>query len=261
MEMQFKKFDEKKMQELLPDYIFDRLNNQDKLDFEYNLPQYPEVQNEVDEVRQVFNRFEKMDFDKIVSEKTRNMSIKVNKRLSKRYERTQSKFNVISRFALPLAAVGVISVFMIINSKNHKPLTDIKTSQMEIISKKIDNIADSLSSIASIDIQSNIPAVVETSTNGIISKTDSENTSIINNLVADELIKDKKSVDKFLGKQNVNGSDFMDDLENMDESQFQVLMEDLKNVELQFQNQIINLYIVVFIFKHCNCGTTGRTCT
>ena len=41
--MQFKKFDEKKMQELLPDYIFDRLNNQDKLDFEYNLPQYPEV--------------------------------------------------------------------------------------------------------------------------------------------------------------------------------------------------------------------------
>jgi hypothetical protein len=232
MEMKFNKFDDKKMQELLPDYIFNRLNNQDKLDFEFNLPLFPEIENEINEVTQVFNRFDKIDFDKIVSEKTRNMSIKVNKRLSKRYKRTQSKFSVISRFALPLAFAGVLAVFIFINSKNNKPVTDFKQSQMEIISNKIDAIADSLSEIASIDIQKNIPTVVESNTEEIIDKINFENIDIINNLVRYELIKDKKSVDKFLDKQNVNGSDFMDDLENMDESQFQVIMEDLKNVEL-----------------------------
>jgi hypothetical protein len=230
MEMQFNKFDDNKMQELLPDYIFDRLNQQEKLEFEYNLPQFPDVQNEIEEVRQVFDRFDKMDFDKIVSEKTRNMSIKVNKRLSKRYM-GQSKFSVFSRLALPLAAVAVMVVFMINNTGNN-PVSDLKQSQMEIISSKIDNIADSLSGITSNDIQNNIPAVVETSTNEIIDKIDSKNIDIINNLVADELIKDKNSVDKFLDKNNVNGSDFMDDLESMDESQFQVIMEDLKNVKL-----------------------------
>ena len=86
------------MQDLLADYSFGKLSEFETQIFELNLPDYPELQKEIKEVKSVFERFESIDFDKIVSDNTRNLSIKVNNRLERR---KRFSFYAFNKFAIP----------------------------------------------------------------------------------------------------------------------------------------------------------------
>lgn len=82
--MSNEKFTYTEMQEHLPDYIFGRLSPEECRRFEATLPDYPDLQEEVLEVRKVFRKLESMKLDNYVERKTKNIPVKVSTRLQQR---------------------------------------------------------------------------------------------------------------------------------------------------------------------------------
>lgn len=115
MENSNKYFDNKTMQEMLPDYVFDRLSSEDAKRFEDSLPLYPELVKEAEEVRAVFNRVEDMDFDSITKVKTRNLSVNVLNRMKKE-DSNKSYFKKPNKIILPVSLIVIIVVFFITNN-------------------------------------------------------------------------------------------------------------------------------------------------
>lgn len=101
-----KKLSLEEMQDLLSDYAFEKLSeNEDKI-FEYNLQFYPELNQEIEDVRAVFKSIDNMDMDKFLSERTKDLSVKVN---HKREKRKYQKQTGLKRFLLPVAIMMLIA--------------------------------------------------------------------------------------------------------------------------------------------------------
>jgi hypothetical protein len=99
----------REMQEHLPDYAFGRISDEDKLRFEATLPDYPDLEQELADVRAVFSRVEEMDFDADISRKTRNMSVNVNNRLAKKTKRKSPIRKLVPVFMVLLASIVVLN--------------------------------------------------------------------------------------------------------------------------------------------------------
>lgn len=96
-----------KMRQNLPDYVFGRLSKSEKAEFERELPNYPELEKEVAEVRAVFAKAEKIDFDAVLGQRTRNLSIKIKERVRGRRSKVASS-RAYYRFLIPVAGVIVV---------------------------------------------------------------------------------------------------------------------------------------------------------
>jgi hypothetical protein len=109
----------KKLQEMLPDFVFGRLQDSDKEFFELNYKNYPDLVKEVDEIKSVFNRFDKMDFDNLLTNKTRNISVKIIEKREKykKYNKIGS-FSYLIRYALPVAIIITFLIYLV--EKNNK---------------------------------------------------------------------------------------------------------------------------------------------
>lgn len=106
----------KEMQELLPDYVFGKLENSSKEVFEQNLPAYPEIQKEARDAKAVFAKFASTDIDAAFRSHTRNLSIKVNSRLEHKSRKHRS--GGIMKYAIPVACVIAVATFMFNKNDN-----------------------------------------------------------------------------------------------------------------------------------------------
>jgi len=107
-------FNYKQMQELLPDYVFNRISEEDKFKFEQELPKYSDLQDEIKEVKSVFSKLDKMDLDKTLAYYTRNTSAKVNNRLAAKKQKVPF-FNNSLKYLIPTAALFFIGYFVFFN--------------------------------------------------------------------------------------------------------------------------------------------------
>ena len=106
-------FTYKQMQEMLPDYVFNRLSINETKAFEENLHRYPDLKKEVANVKRVFGKVDRMDIEKRISQRTRNLSIKVkNEMKQKRASKGRVLFGV--RYVLPLIGIIVVSIIFYI---------------------------------------------------------------------------------------------------------------------------------------------------
>lgn len=104
----------KEMQELLPDYVFGRLSDNDKKIFEYNLFEYPDINEEVIKVREVFQKVEDMKLDAKIEGHTRNLSVKVQERL-RRMPKSLQYQSIIFRYIIPTLGILIIAVLILTN--------------------------------------------------------------------------------------------------------------------------------------------------
>ncbi len=98
------------MQGALPDYLFNRLPAKEREVFENTLPNFPDIEEELKSAQAVFKKAEEMDIDGIIARRARNLSVKVNNRLSEK--KNSSRFANASRLLLP--TVGVIAILVLI---------------------------------------------------------------------------------------------------------------------------------------------------
>lgn len=116
-----KNFSYKQIQELLPDYVFNRISDEEKIKFEQELPKYSDLQDEIKEVKSVFAKLDKMDLDNTLSHYTRNTSVKVNNRLAAKKQKVPF-FNNAVKYLIPTAALFFIAYFVFFNY--NKPNSD-----------------------------------------------------------------------------------------------------------------------------------------
>ncbi len=203
------------LEQLLPDYVFGRLNSDEKIEFEKYVIDYPELLKEIEDVKSVFNKVEKMDFDKILDTKTRNLSVKVNNRLQ--YQKTKSNNVFLYKYAIPVAFVIAIMIIFV---------QSFNTKQKNI----------------------NEEAKFSTKLNSILNDYDYNNEEAeINTIIrSNEYNNDFSDIDLILEYLNEENSDFkyeINDLLNYDnffdnnfdnftENELQEFLEDINNVKI-----------------------------
>ncbi len=223
----------KQMQEMLPDYVFGRTIESDRLAFEKCLPDYPDIQQEVNEVSAVFRKMELMDIEKPIRDKSKNLSVKVNQKL---YRNTQpkysGKFNL--KLIMPLMAFLIAGAMFLYYNRNDEQISNaVQSSELQILSnsdiKAITNDTNNIDIIIeSADIYSKSNSVDFSD----LLEYENEINELTNNAIIESVLKDKNSLKKYLSKFNYSDPTLLDDLNNLDEKDFQSIYEDIKNEDI-----------------------------
>jgi hypothetical protein len=214
----------KQLEEALPDYLFGAMKDSDKADFEQAIVQYPDLVQELNEAKALFDRIDKTDFDNAISSKTRNMSVKVNRKMAANH-RHLKRFNLITRFVLPAAAVVLIMFYTLFIS-NDASDTIIDMQKQSLTSNlDLDEIAVILSESESEDIDE---VTMNTTFNHI--NFPDVYSDIIEEMYYEEMYKYIDQISNYIGSNFSYNNDLYSNFEYFEEEEFQDLLKELENV-------------------------------
>ena len=221
------KLDLHRMQELLPDYVFGKLDNEEKALFEHNLQYYPEIKQEADDAKRVFQRFEQMDVDAFLNSKTKNTSVRVHRKLENRPKRF-GKFAMV-KYYLPIAA-AIALIYAVYNrsdetkSISKQEIAMHKTKEFVSVND-VNIIIDSTSS--RLEITETTEVIINNNKgvfSDIIPDTETAN-NLSDQLLSQELAKIDGDELIITDNSNIN---LLSGLEELDETQFQTFLKELK---------------------------------
>ncbi len=112
MENKKKKLTYKELQEMLPDYAFGRLDKEGMELFDQSVIDYPDLQRELNEIRDVFNKVNEFDFKSYFEQNAKNISVRVQNNLNKVPHKFS--FNYFSRIVIPTLGLAAIVIVLII---------------------------------------------------------------------------------------------------------------------------------------------------
>lgn len=103
------------VENLLPDYAFGQLTDEDKVKFEAALPAYPDLAQELLLIRESFEEVDKEQEAeaKVVSQRLKNLTVHVQERLHLERERRAHRLRLFRFFVPALATCAVIAVVSI----------------------------------------------------------------------------------------------------------------------------------------------------
>lgn len=129
-----KKLDLDEMKELLTDYAFNKLTTNEALIFENNLKDYPEIEEEIVEIRNAFSKVNKDIIRENLQKKTANLTYKIK---LKQYELDKNKTarKNILKFAFPILVV--VALFLVLRQIQFKD-NDIPTNKEDVLLSKTD---------------------------------------------------------------------------------------------------------------------------
>ncbi len=219
----------KTLQEMMPDYIFGDLNSQDNSYFEKNYIIFPDLVEEVEQGRSVFDKLNNMEIDKKLAEKTRNLSVKVNQR--RHYEMTyrQKRTRFFMRYLAPMASLAIVAFLMFTPLGKSIMMPEVATEKNQsknLQSEPIEfvNYSDLLAISNDGDMENIYEAVIE---NGTL--VDSEDASLSDIIEQAFFSAISESNTNLLLNSVGNYSAIQDDLSLLSEDEFQSIIEDLKN--------------------------------
>jgi hypothetical protein len=212
----------KEVEEMLPDYLFERLSEEENKKFEISIKNFPDLEKELEDGKKLFAKIEQFDYKQLLNDKSQYLPEKVVARLEKRNALYQQKSpNYKKVFLFAAMSLGLI-IFMFLYNKNENPETNIaiNKNQNQINSKQIES---SESNIAENNVAEN----------DIFSDEEKE-------IIAAEILTDENLTDYINNSADFNiQSDLsylvlLEEIENLDEDSFQQIMENFINEETQF---------------------------
>ncbi len=126
----------KRLLELIPDYVFRRLNEDERAFFEKHYKEFEEIKKEVEEVQLFFEKLEQMDFDKVFQSHTVNTSVKVLNKMERKAQ-SQSSLRIVPKLALPLIALIVIFIAIQLDLNYKGKYIKIDQTQISKLSEPI----------------------------------------------------------------------------------------------------------------------------
>ena len=105
-----KKLNLTEMQELLSDYSFGRLSENESKIFEQNLANFPELKNDIIEIRRAFSKINREELTSNLEKKTSNFTYKVKQKQFEVNTNKNIKKNIL-KLSLPI--VAVVAFFLI----------------------------------------------------------------------------------------------------------------------------------------------------
>lgn len=233
--MNEKIFKREEMEERMPDFIFGRLDPKEKELFEQSLPNYPDLEKEVTEVREVFRKLNNLDIDNYLDRKTRNIPVKVSAKI-------QQKRNPLNIFARPgfvslAAGIGivliVVSIFLSkINKNEPLPTKEITREEVTNTNQPLFPQLEEVKSIAEkekLDIAT-LPEISDFSILDNYSASLVPANEYLDELITEQLVEFLPNDSKFT--KNIFDYRFYESLNNLDENDFQQIIEELKNVKI-----------------------------
>ncbi|MFC2131702.1 hypothetical protein ACFLSQ_09730 [Bacteroidota bacterium] len=239
-----KKISYSEMQEMLCDYAFNKLPDEERQVFENTLPEYPDLKQEIKEIRSAFEKVEAIDFNKNISRHTRNLSVKVNQRLA-RETQIPNGFRILNKFLIPAAGLAVLIVMVFTGTLNldflnpnenigivqtsskTKNFTGITTAEAStIFDKEVENsdIIEITQLLPkglgdeNIDILSGLDTdLLETGYNGLVEEV------FAGNILA--------QVEDLNALENATQYDLYDNLEDLNEDDILYILEELENAD------------------------------
>ncbi len=106
-----KQLNYEEMKELLSDYSFGKLTPNEMLLFEESIDKYPELKNEVIEIRSAFSSLNKEQIKKRIDRKTVNLSYKVNQNKYSKQRNKNLWFSII-KYSIPVLLLGFTYMFV-----------------------------------------------------------------------------------------------------------------------------------------------------
>lgn len=231
----------KELQEMIPDYVFEQLTISEAEAFEQSIQQYPDLIQEVNDAKIVFGKINKIELTNEIEHKSRNISVKVNQKLSSNQRR--SNFRMISRLALPTAALAVIVAMVFLYdsdlfypknnseliSKNSQidELFELKSSEKIAILEATEDENDLIEAAEKINIASS--DVLIENHDDIEIKLEEAEIDYLNEKLSQL---NQESLANYYNTQFHFGSSIYNDIENLSEAEFQNLLEEIENEKI-----------------------------
>ncbi len=232
----------KKMQEMLPDYVFNRLDQSEKEKFESSLELFPDLIKEIDDAKRVFSKIEKMDFNSIIEKKARNISVKVQDRI--RYKKHKERIPAyFFKIVVPTLGMAAIVLYLFITG-----LHNLNNEQSKINNNSINHsyriLTDNDINLIFDDIDTNntdISYVFEhyahSFNNSELSdnyfakrmKIDDYYSDALNDFIFSDNFHSIPNILNYIYNENWNINDL---IENLDKDDINKILEDIKNEDI-----------------------------
>ncbi len=239
-----KKPDKDWVRDQIPDYIFNKMDSDEKLIFESYLKENPEIQKEIDEIAGVFSKFDISAYQSDLDHRTRNLSVSVNSRLQGRRSDflAGTIYMKLLKYFAPVLAIGMIFIILY----NNKPLDPNQLNGKQAGSLTSDN-----NQFLTNSDYSKLNKLIDTVDFSGVDLVDASSDLIdrknifdpVNNLTdeTNEFVEDYFDESVFTGlfiNENVNKTipgntyDLLDNLSGLDNTEIQQLIKELGNVNI-----------------------------
>ncbi|MFH1049750.1 MAG: hypothetical protein V1779_02330 [bacterium] len=228
------------MQDLLCDYVFEKLNDEKRQAFENSLFKYPDLINEIDEIKQAFANFQQKNLDRKISAYTRNLSVKVNQKLSEQ-RRLTYKLQWLYKYLIPVSGIAVI--FLIVSyfnlfendqtlnpnslMKKNVAFTGITQSDIDSLFNNDNDTINYLTEIGKL-----IPAATQ-SQSDLLAKLDENNLGVTlkevyDDILSELILQEGINISKF---GNIKQYDLFKNFENLEEEDIENILKELENAD------------------------------
>lgn len=235
----------KQLQEMLPDFVFGRTSKEDSELFTASVRDYPDLLLEIESVREVFQKAKMTDFDKEVDYRTKNLSVKVNRRLQKNLP--NKSFITSVRFLAPVLGLLIVAVLIFPNKLgfNRPQKADIQKiafidNKQQIIEQ---NSSSEIAKATEIVPKQNVPSkrFAESPSKKSpkqyalddLTKLKNIDISLLDEAMFDELLSnDTDYRDLQLNLQKDSYQELLKVVDDMDDTEIQNLIEEIKNADV-----------------------------
>ncbi len=228
------------MQNLFCDYVFEKLSDEERQSFENSLFKYPDLIKELEDVKLSFSKLPKKSYDKKISSYTRNLSVKVNEKISVQ-SKLSFKIQRLYKYLIPASGLAVIliivSYFNIFEYNNTLSKSSLVTKNKNFtginqgdIDSLISGEKDSINYLNEIDkfVTSSNP----THSDLLASYNDSDFeltlTNIYNDILSEQILQDGINISKF---DNLKQYDLYKNIENLEKEDIENILEELENAD------------------------------
>lgn len=208
------KYTHKKLEELLPEYLFGNMSEDEKRNFESSASEFPDIQSEINSVKDTLAKFSEFDLKSNIKQESRNLSVKVQEELAKK-KKTTHLLGTFPKYVYPtIGLVAIIYIFFFTDTFDE--------NNNEVADFKIFNQSD----LALVDLDQNdiIPELIES------------NLLYNDPLIDSELISvgsiENIDLENFNFNSNLYNNNINTLIEELDEDEFIELLEDMKNEKI-----------------------------
>ncbi|MCX7736971.1 MAG: hypothetical protein N2319_09685 [Candidatus Kapabacteria bacterium] len=228
------------VQVLLPDYAFNRLSEEEKISFEDSITSYPDLQQELEDVKKVFRRVEQTDFDGKFARKTRNLSVDVINKVQKK--KSAFSFQNLTKYLVPTLGIFIIFLLVwkgdflfkpkntstqVVNNVETKDLIKINQSELSVVLDTLVSENDYM--LASGDIISSVAN--DLSKNSLIENNNLE--EVITELYSEEVLgKFLHIIGTDMVKTEIDFYNILNEIDNLELNDLQLIIEELENVKI-----------------------------
>ena len=231
------------LEQLMPDYILGKLGQSEKDAFEQSMGSYPDILNETQKAQKLFEVLSITDFDKEISQRTRNLSVSVNQRLIKKQAHKPFIKTLGLQYFIPALAVAAMMIFVfkgfnkedikpnnkvnpeVVKNLNSEEFRYLKPAETERI------ISPKMSTDDYMEIAANTVKTIDDPNSELVNPYGKNNGKIIDDLYREDLMDQSENMGQYLIETATQTNSFkmLDGLEQLKDDDLESILEELEN--------------------------------